>query len=106
MKLQDNEWTKCKCCGQRTTQTQEEKFGCDWCKKELGRVLEITMFGDEEDDPHLHLCSWKCVIAILPTLKPGRFLTLPYVSFDSDVDEGQDAADLMAILETIKEQPK
>lgn len=102
MKLQENEWAKCECCGQRTEQTQEEKYGCDWCRQELVHryPLEVTLFGAGDDDgaDHLHLCSWKCVIAILPTLKPSRFLTLPYVSFDDSYGEGQRPEDLFKLL--------
>src|SRR5688572_31045806 len=100
MKLQDNKWATCECCGQRTEQIQEEKFGCDYCHKELNHPLEISLFGEEEGSaPHVHLCSWKCVAAILPSLKPTRFLTLPYVVFDDrDVDEGQSVEDFLAIL--------
>lgn len=100
MKLQSNEWAKCNHCGNRTEQIQEEKFGCDWCKKELHHPLEINLFGEEEGSaPSVHLCSWRCVAAILPTLKCERFLNLPYVSFNDDwIDEGQSVEDFLAIL--------
>ena len=100
MKLQENQWAHCSACNHQTEKIQEEKFGCDWCRTELTAKypLEITVFysGDKEAE-EIHLCSWKCVAAVLPTIQTERFLTLPYVNFDNQT-EGQTVKDLLALL--------
>ena len=88
MLLKNREWEKCKECGAHKKLISEDVYGCDYCKKviDLNKKqedwLEITIFYHDEEEKHLQLCSWKCVLKILPTLKTDYFISLPYLSYD------------------------
>ena len=75
---------------------KDEEHGCDWCKKIINynkneSSLNITVFHEGNTTEHLHLCSWKCVYTILPTLKCNYFIDLPHLLFKG-VKSGSSAA--------------
>lgn len=84
----------------------DDVYGCDFCKKEIkefpnesGR-LEVTVFENNDgcESKHYHLCSWKCVLKFIPTIKSNYFATLPYLHFESDTTKGRAAKDLIKLI--------
>jgi hypothetical protein len=88
MITREAEYKECKGCGSRKRIT-EEIYGCDWCGKTIDynnpgerSYLEVTAFTHEKGNVHHHLCSWRCVWNILPTLKSDYFISFPHISYD------------------------
>ncbi len=64
----------------------DEVYGCDQCKKEIGeRTLDITIFHHKGESEYKNLCSWKCVIKFVPTIKTDYFVSLPYLHYDEKI---------------------
>ena len=81
----------------------DDVYGCDHCSKEIksfpnesGR-LEVTVFKREHRVEHYHLCSWKCVLKFLPSIKSDHFVTLPYLYYD-EITKGRTAKDLIKLI--------
>jgi len=88
MLLKDIEFEKCPTCGAHRKVLQERVYGCDQCKKTINLNakstdwLEVTIFHHNKEADHLQLCSWKCVLKLLPKLKGDYFISLPFLHYD------------------------
>ena len=84
----------------------EAVYGCDHCGKEIPEFpnepyrLELTIFYQNNESKHEHLCSWACVLKRLLTVKSDHFISLPFVHFDADGKRS--AKELVGILKRIK----
>ena len=62
--------------------------GCDCCGTEFsydekqGGVLELQMFHKELDCERLELCSWDCVLTVVPKISNEYFVVLPSLFYD------------------------
>lgn len=91
MKLKEQEWSKCECCGRRDKIIQEETFGCDWCGTVMGEkdpYLKLTVFHKESslDTTHYQFDTWACLLSFLKKVKNTYFIDLPYLSVDDAKD--------------------
>jgi len=88
MLIKEAKYKTCK-CGSRKIMS-EATYGCDWCKqlidfnKDDREYLEIKVFTQDHACKHLHLCSWRCVYDILPTIKSDYFIDVPFLTFDNN----------------------
>ena len=107
MKLQDQKWNKCPTCERNTTVLQEQKYGCDQCKKEIDlnkkgiEYLDMTIFHHHKETEHLQYCSWKCCLKQLPKIKSDYFINLPFLTFDNQ-SKGLQPKDFLAHIKSIK----
>lgn len=106
MIIQKREYQKCKCCGRNEKMIQDELYGCDNCKKEIGDAtkgltdyLEITAHYQKGDSKRLHFCSWSCALTKLKKLKTDYFISLPFLSFDNKV-KGQRPSDFWDAIDS------
>jgi hypothetical protein len=100
---------KCKECGHIVREVSSEQFGCDCCKKPIDYYargkhhhdyLKITIFKNDNPTEHLHLCSWKCVFQKLKKVRTDYFVTLPMLTYESDVVPGQRVQDFLKFVRT------
>jgi hypothetical protein len=91
MKIRDQEWNECKCCGRNTTIKVNEAYGCDQCGKEIDlnkkniEYLESVIFSHAEnrESKRVQFCSWKCCLKFLKKTKTDYFISLPYLNFEN-----------------------
>jgi len=70
-----------------------EVHGCDCCKKVIKnwpneeQRLDMTVWHkrDDSDTKSYHFCSWKCVFDFIAKVKCEYFISLPHLSFESDL---------------------
>ena len=107
MELSPAKYKRCKSCKSVVRQIADVVYGCDECKKKIsfksnGKShhdhLEITVFMHNQEAQHLHFCSWKCVFKKLKTVKSDNFISLPFLTFESDVVSGQTVDDFLACI--------
>ena len=83
-------------------------YGCDCCEKEIQQYpnednrLEMTLFQKNDENIHLHFCSWDCVLDYIANLKTEfEFISLPFI-YCSDVKES--ARGFQRLAELVKER--
>ena len=68
----------------------QEVYGCDNCKVVIDMnlknrtYLELTVHHHNSEYESHQLCSWKCVLEFLPTVKTDYFVSLPFLSYDEE----------------------
>jgi hypothetical protein len=91
MKLKDEVWTNCECCGKRKDRISDEIYGCDSCGKVIDmnkkgiEYLSSTVFtnSSEMKTKEYVFCSWKCCLEKMSKVKTDYFINLPYLTFDN-----------------------
>lgn len=89
MILKIREWAKCPTCGRNEKLIQDDVYGCDNCKNQIGKkpgsdYLRMTVFHKDGNSEYCHLCSWECVFKKLKKLKTDYFIELPFLTFDTN----------------------
>ena len=102
MKIKEKLWETCVCCGSKTNLLEEEIFGCDHCRIEIGEHnLRVMVHSKDFDSTDHQLCSWQCVFAFLQTIQCDWFISLPFVSADVSA-AGQTIADFWQAVKDFK----
>ena len=89
------------------TRISEEIYGCDVCKLEIDMdcegsdYLDLRIHFNDRDSKHMQLCSWECVLEILPKIKTDYFVSLPLLMYDTK-KKGMRAKDLISLLKKVK----
>jgi len=97
MVIREREYKKCGECG-RSELVKDQSFGCDNCQKEIDlsknqSYLNATVFSHNNEAEDMNFCSWVCVLKKMQTVKTDHFITLPYLSFDGDKQDGCSGTD-------------
>lgn len=113
MKIREEKWSNCKCCGKRDVLLQSDSYGCDSCEKPIDDLLdsdntkyhdhlELSVWGNGRDgSERLQFCSWKCLFKKLKTIKTDDFISLPYLCYDQTI-KGQTVKDFWKAIRDFK----
>lgn len=95
MKLKEQKWSECECCGSRKDVIQDESYGCDNCKEPIDEqlnvdhskyheFLEISVHKAEGGpSTRYHFCSWGCLFKKMKKIKCDNFISLPFLTFEA-----------------------
>ena len=89
MILREAKWKECPCCGRRGDLLQDEKYGCDECKKEIDMskpgsdYLRVTVHSNDERARSMEFCSWRCTVKGLKKIKTDYFIAMPFLNYDT-----------------------
>jgi len=90
MIIKEKVYEECPTCGIKKL-VSDVIYGCDQCQKILdedAEYLYFTVFFQEHegDTERYEFCSWLCLLRKLKNVETDYFVSLPTLSYDTDIN--------------------